>query len=456
MSKSNNTGQSGLNRRQFIKAGGAATAASAAGLLVPGLFLPSRSSWAAESYPALGNYPAGVQGDSVLIGVTVPLTGPYSASGEDEKRGYELAISQINGGDAIAQKWGLKGKGVLGKMLKHKVADSQTKPNPAVQAQVGFIQQDKAIMISGCVSSATAVALEKLAQREKVINMVGASGSNATTGEDCQRYGFRSQHPAYMMGKALAPVLAKHVGKDKKVAYLVPDYTFGHTVFNSVSEFTGKQGWKVVSKQLAPLGTTDFSSFLINIANSGADVFVNIAFGGDSVVSTKQAAQFGILKKMKLVVPLVSPFEGEELGPEYLEGVYGTMEWHWRLAEHYPLSKDFLDSFRKAYKDTPRWTAHIAYMQTYLWALAVEHAGTFYPVKVIKALESMTFENTTLGKVRYQDYDHQLARPVPVMLGKSKAEMKGKDDYFKVVEVVPGEDLRIPEGTLGCKLGSYT
>ena len=106
-------------------------------------------------------------------------------------------------------KWGLKGKGVLGKTLRYKVADSQTKPNVAVQAQTGFIQTDKAIMITGSVSSATAIALEELAQREKVLNMVGLSGSNDTTGKDCQRYGFRSQPSAYMACKALAPVVAK-------------------------------------------------------------------------------------------------------------------------------------------------------------------------------------------------------------------------------------------------------
>ena len=443
--------QTGLTRRNLLKGGAAATA----GLLAPGLFLPSQA-WAADKYPKLGSYPAGVQGDSVMVGLTVPLTGPYSAAGKDEQHGYELAMEQINNGDSIARKWGMKGKGILGKQIKHKVADSETKPNPAVQAQTRFIEQDKAIMISGCVSSATAVALEKLAQREKVLNMVGASGSNATTGKDCVRYGFRSQHPAYMIGKALAPVLSKEIGKGKKAAYLVPDYTFGHTVYDSVHKFLGEHGWTVATEQLAPLGTTDFSSYLLNIANSGADVFINIAFGGDSVASTKQAAQFGILKRMKLVVPLISPFEGTELGPEYLAGVYGTMEWHWRLADHFPLSKSFLDSFKAKYNTVPRWTAHIAYMQTYLWALAVQEAGTFYPVKVIKALETMKFKHTTLGEVHYQDYDHQLVRPVPIMKGKTKAEMENKDDFFSVAGIVPGEKLRIPKGALGCKLGSYT
>ena len=67
----------------------------------------------------------------------------------------------------------------------------------------------------------------KLGQREHVVFMVGNSGSNDTTGKDCQRYGFRAQPSAYMAAKALAPVLAKELGNDRKAAYLVPDYTYG-------------------------------------------------------------------------------------------------------------------------------------------------------------------------------------------------------------------------------------
>ena len=171
-----------------------------AGGLVPGL------AEAATRAP-LGNWPQGASGKSVFVGITSPLTGPYSAAGEDLKAGYELVIEQLNSG-ALAHEWHhLHGKGVLGKKIEYQVADSETKPNPAVQAQSRFISENKAIMITGSLSSATAVALEKLAQREKVVNMVGASGSNDTTGKDCQRYGFRSQPSAYMGAKALAPVL---------------------------------------------------------------------------------------------------------------------------------------------------------------------------------------------------------------------------------------------------------
>ncbi len=420
--------------------------------------LPFARAGAAEQHPPLGTWPAGVQGDSVMVGITTPLTGPYSADGNDHKLGYQLAIAEINEGGGTAAQWGLKGKGVLGKQIRYKIADSETKPNVAVQAQTGFIQQDKAIMITGCVASSTAIALEELAQRDKVLNMVGASGSNDTTGKDCQRYAFRSQPSAYMAAKALGPVLGKQLGRDKKVAYLVPDYTYGHSVFDSVTEFMKPYGWTVATDQVVPLGTTDFSSALLNIANSGAAIFVNVAFGADAVASCKQAQQFGVVPKMKLVVPNISSFQAKELGPQIMAGAYGTFDFWWTLEDKYPLAKAFVEAFREKNKYYPRWGAHIGYMQTYIWALAVERAGGFYPPDVIKTLEESKSNpfDSTLGKVWYRADDHQLVRPVPVVVGKTQAAMKSPEDYYRIVEIVPGEDTLSPPGAFGCHLGAYT
>jgi branched-chain amino acid transport system substrate-binding protein len=412
----------------------------------------------AQTAPAaIGTFPAGVGADSVFVGITVPITGAYSADGQDLQRGYELALALINAGDPIAAKWGLAGKGVLGKQLKYRMTDSELKPNVAVQAQTQFIQRDKAIMIAGSVSSAEAIAVQELANRERVLNMVGVSGSNDTTGKNCQRYGFRSQQQSYMAAKAMAPITAKTLGKNLKAAYLVPDYTYGHSVFDSFSLFMKDHGWTVANKQVVPLGASDYSSALLNIANSGADVFVNVAFASDAVTSTKQADQFGVLRRMKIVVPNLSAFQAQEVGPKLMEGVLGTFEWHWKLQDRFPLSADFVTAFRAKFNQYPKWGAHVGYSQTLLWAAAVERAKSFNPVDVIKTFEASKdapFESS-LGKVWYRAEDHQLVRPVPVVVGKKPGEMAHKDDDYDIIDLVSGEDCINPVEALGCKLGPY-
>jgi branched-chain amino acid transport system substrate-binding protein len=437
-----------VSRRKLLKAG---LGASAAGLLLRGATAPAL---AQQSYPALGTFPAGTSGGSVFVGAICPITGPYSASGKDMQLGFELAVEHLNNGSRITDQIPSlkKGGGLLGKKIESRVADSETKPDTAVQAATRFIRDNNAIMLTGGVSSAESIAMQKLGQREHVIFMVGNSGSNDTTGKDCQRYGFRAQPSAYMAAKALAPVLAKELGGDRKAAYLVPDYTYGTSVYNSMKEFTEKVGWKTVNEQLAPLGTTDFSSYLLNIANSGADVFVNVAFGADATASTKQADQFGILSKMKYVVPNISQFQAKQLGAAIMGGTYGTQAWWWTEEDTYPLAKFFVEDFQKKNNYQPDWGASEVYIQLMVWADAVARAGTFYPIEVIKALESGQKVNSIYGEVYYRADDHQMVRPVPVMVGKKPGEMQGANDFFRIVDLVPGDQVLPPPAATGCKM----
>ena len=178
-----------------------------------------------------------------------------------------------------------------------------------------FINQNKIMLMTGSTSSAVAVALNKFAQREKVLYVTGISGSNDTTGKDCVRYGFRQNFYGETAANAIGPVLVKAYGKGKKAAFMTPDYTYGHTVTKSVNDYLTKNGgWTQVTNQVSPLGTQDFSQYLTNIANSGADVIINVNWGRDAVLSVQQAKQFGLTPKMQMVIPYQIPFLAKEDG----------------------------------------------------------------------------------------------------------------------------------------------
>src|SRR5581483_4151117 len=437
-------------RRQFIRTG----LVLAGGLALPSL--PQRA--AAEDRPPIGTYPAGVQGSSVSIGVAVPRTGTYAEQGEDELKGWQLAVEHINSGHALVREISPKTKkGVLGKELKLVVADSAAKPNDAVQAQQRFITENKVILMTGSTSSAVAVALNKLAQREKVLYVTGISGSNDTTGKDCVRYGFRQNFYGQTAAAAIGPVLLKAYGKNKKAAFMTPDYTYGHTVTKSVNDYlTEHGGWKMVTNQVSPLGALDYSSYLLNIANSGADLLVNVNWGRDAVLSIQQAQKFGILDKMKLVVPYQIPFLAPEVGGNLLAGVYAATDFWWTLEDKYPLAKMFVEAFRKKWGYNPEWGANNAYMSFALWADAVEHAGSFYPPDVIKSYEEGRKLESTVGEVYFRKEDHQLVRPVIIVQGKKASDMKNKEDFWQVEEIVPGAPLMQKPDEFGCKLGDYT
>src|SRR5215813_2118171 len=144
-------------RRDFIRAG----LGVAGGLALPAGF--ASRAFAAD-HPAIGTWPAGASGKDVFIGAAVPRTGTYAEQGEDELKGWQLAVEHINEGNPLVKRISTKTKkGVLGKQLKLVVADSAAKPNDAVQAEQRFITENKVVLMTGSTSSAVAVAMNKLA-----------------------------------------------------------------------------------------------------------------------------------------------------------------------------------------------------------------------------------------------------------------------------------------------------
>src|SRR5215468_1163563 len=161
---------------------------------------------------------------------------------------------------------------------------------------------------------------------------------------------------------------------------MTPDYTYGHTVTKSVNGYlSANAGWTMVTNQVSPLGTQDFSQYLTNIANSGAEFIINVNWGRDAVLSTQQAKQFGLIPKMTLVIPYQIPFLAKE--------VFAATDFWWTLEDKYPLAKTFVQIFNDKYGYRPEWGAENAYMQFAIWARMVEGAGTFYPPAVIKEYE---------------------------------------------------------------------
>lgn len=446
-----------FNRRNFLK-GAAATAAAGAAGGFPTFFV--RNAWAAQQ--PIGTFPEGVSGSTCTFGFCVPLTGPYSDEGNDELKAYKLAVKHLNEGGGMLETLkpsSLKGNGVLKKKVIYVTGDSETKPDAARAAARRMIERDHAIMFSGGSSSAVAVAQQYLAQDSGVIYMDALTHSNDTTGKDRRRYGFRYFFDAYQSGKALAPVIAKEYGKERRAFHLTADYTWGHTQYESMKEFTEKEGWKTVNNIMTPLGTPDFSSYLTAVLNSDADVLVLNHYGKDMVNSLSQAVRFGIRKRkvhgktMEIVVPLYSRLMAKGAGPDNIDGIFGTSEWSYHLQD--PGSKAFVKAFQTEYKEPPSQAAHVAYVQTLLYANAVERAGTFYPPEVIKALEDFEFEGTGNGKVLYRKEDHQAFHDLLVVRGKGKSKMENEFDLLATVQHVPREAVTYPPTMMPGDLGPY-
>ena len=378
--------------------------------------------------------------------------------GEDELKGMQLAVEHINSGHPLIKKIAPKvSKGVLGKQVALVVADSGAKPNDAVQEQQRFIAENKIIAMTGSTSSAVAVALNKFAEREKILYLVAISGSNDTTGKDCVRYSFRQCFYGETAANAIGPVLLKNFGKNKKAAFMTPDYTYGHTVTKSVNDYLSAHGgWTMVTNQVSKLGTQDFSQFLTNIANSGAEFIINVNWGRDAVLSVQQAKQFGLTPKMKMVIPYQIPFLAKEVRSQSSPKASTrppTSGGRWRTSIRWPRC-----SSRPSTRSTA--TSPSGAPTTPTCSSPSGRAWCRKPAASIRRTSSRPYEKgekfeSTVGEVHFRPEDHQLVRPVVIVKGKSPKQMKNKEDYWEVVEVVPGAPLMQKPDAFGCKLGDY-
>jgi branched-chain amino acid transport system substrate-binding protein len=451
MAGNNSNKFSTLSRRGFMKVGAASVAAASS----PMFFM--KNAWAEK---AIGNYP--VTGSEVKFGFNIPLTGAYKEEGKDELRAYKLAVKHLNDGggmlDTLKPLY-LKGNGVLGKKVVGVQGNTQTNPSVARASARRMIEKEGIIMWSGGSSSATAVAQQYLAQELGVVFMCGLTHSNDTTGKDKRRYGFRHFFNAYMTGKSLAPVLAKNYGKQRRAFHLTADYTWGHTQYQSMKEFTEKEGWETENNIMVPLGTTDYSAFLTAVLDSGADVLILNHYGKDMVNSLTQAIEFGMRdmqqngNTMEIVVPLISRLMAKGAGANYIDGVFGTTGWNWTLQD--AGSQAFVRSFEKEYGFPPSQAAHTCYVQTILYANACEKAGTFYPPAMIKALEDFRFTGAGPGEAYYRGEDHQCFKDVLVVQGNGPSKKKGEYDMLSIVDQVAAADTMYPANLFPGELGPY-
>ncbi len=418
-----------FSRRRLLKT----SAAASAGIAAPTIF----TSQMARAYT---NEP---KGGTVTLGFNVPQTGPYAEEGLDELRAQELAVEHINGmGDGGAlntfSSKALDGTGILGKKVEFVTGDTQTKSDAARASAKSMIEKDGAIMINGGSSSGVAVAVQGLCQEAGVIFMAGLTHANDTTGKDKKANGFRHFFNAYMSGAALAPVLKSNYGTDRRAYHLTADYNWGWTQQESIQGATEAMGWETVNNVLTPLASTDFSSYIAPVLNSGADVLVLNHYGANMVNSLTQAIQFGLRDKQvngkdfQIIVPLYSELMAKGAGKN-IEGVFGSMNWNWQLPD--AGTKAFVQSFGTKYGFPPSNSAQTCYAQTLLYADAVARAGSFDPCAVVEALEGFEFDGLGNGETLYRAEDHQCFKDVLVVQGASNPA--NVYEALEIVEITP-------------------
>ena len=377
--------------------------------------------------------------DAVRIGLDNPLTGPYAALGKNELIGCQMAIEAINA----------KG-GILGRPVELVVEDSTSgDAGVAVQKARKLIEGDKVDFLLGNVNSALALAMAEVSNEKGILHIVPGGHTDAVTGASCHWNVFRVCNTTQMEANAVASALVKDFGK--KFYYITPDYAFGHTLEAAMTKAIAALGGERMGGDLTPLGTVDFSSYLIKAQAANPDVIVFLVPGDDMLNAMKQAVQFGLQNKVHLAGAHqeMEPLEG--LPPEARIGVW-VMEWYWNQPG-VPHVAEFVEATKKRTGRVPTARTWFGYVSVWTCALAAAKANSLKAVDMAKALQDFHLPpEIALGPnpAFYRAGQNQLL--ASLFVGEAQASGSAPDDLFKVAEVVNGADVA---GTLeesGCKM----
>jgi branched-chain amino acid transport system substrate-binding protein len=362
-------------------------------------------------------------GPNVVIGDIDDLSGVYAdGTGAGAIEAMKMAIADFGGV-------------VLGRKIVTQIADHQNKPDIGASKAREWADVDGLNMLLGGANTGVSIALAKIAAAKKVPFFVIGAGGASLTNEDCTAYTVQYVYNTTALANGTASVVLAAGGKSW--FYLTADYAFGTQLQTAASKVVEAGGGKNVGAVRVPLSAADFSSFLLQAQASGAKVLGFANAGEDFTNSLKAANEFGINRTMMPAGLLVTIRNINSLGLSLTQGLYLTTAWYWDTNdETRAFARRFFDKFRK--QPTMYQAGYYSATLTYLKSVAA--AGSTDADKVMAELRK-TKVNDMFTKGGYVRADGVMVHDMYVMQVKSPSQSKYPWDYYKVVKVVPGEQV---------------
>jgi branched-chain amino acid transport system substrate-binding protein len=374
------------------------------------------------------------------IGMVDPLTGVYAAPAQNEVTGARLAVNQMNA----------KG-GILGRQVELLVEDSANDVGTGVQKARKLIERDQVTFLIGDVNSAIAQAIAQVTKEKRVLHIVSGGHTDTITGKDCKWNVYRVCNTTRMEANSVSDLLFNKYGKNWH--FITPDYAFGHTLQSALDANLKRLGGRVTGNELTPLGTTDFSAYLIKARAANPDVLLLLVQGSDMINCLKQIVQFGINKQIHVAGTQQELESLEGLPPEARIGIW-MFEWYWNQAG-VPNVAEFVAEIRKANGGKVPTARHwFGYTSAMTFALVANRENTIDSLKLASALGDFELPPDVKlqpNKCYYRKGDHQLMTSAFI----GEAVSTGKDDpedLFRVDQVVPGDKTSPAESETGCTL----
>ena len=390
---------------------------------------------AARALPLLWTLPAAAQAP-VKIGVLNDLSGVYAD--------YQ-GIGSVVAAQMAAEDFGR----LNGRTIEIISADHQNKPDIGMQIVRGWYDNDGVDMVIDVPNSAVALAVADLARQKNKVFIGSGAGTALLTGEKCSPNTVHWTYDTWEAGHALGQAIVSRGGKSW--FFLTADYGFGYDLEGRTAEAVTAAGGKVLGSARHPLGTADFSSFLIAAQGSGAEVLGLANAGGDTTTALKQAKEFGVTPKMKVAGPIININTIDGVGLADTQGVLATTPFYWDLNDD---TRAFAKRFaalhpRHIYPNDMQAGVYAGTLH-YLKA-AAKLGATADGAAVVAAMKAMPTDDKLFGKGVIRA-DGRKIQPIYLIETKPVAESKSRWDLFKIVATVPADQAYRPLSEGKCPL----
>lgn len=401
-----------LSRRTLLK--GAAGSAIAAGIGMPAI-----------SY---------AQSEAIRFGHLTPRTGFLGPLGEYAVQAADLAVEEINAAG-----------GVMGRKIELLKEDSVNPQTASTKAE-RYVERDKVACIIGEISSASALTIAQVVQRNRVLYVNTGANSDALRGSDCKRFMFHIESQNSMYVKTVGGALMRDgLVKGKRWYSLTADYAFGHDLLKVAKRFMEQNGGQFAADELIPTDLTDFSAILLKIRAAKPDLVISNLAGNQITNFLKQYAEFG------LTFP-VAGF-GFDTAVAWAAGK-GNFAGTWPLLWHHlidtPASKKFVADFSKKYGKPPENQAWGDYNAVKIIAQSMNDLKTTDSFKIVEHWEKgAKFDVMKTREGYFRQRDHQFMNEMYAVTALKPADIKNQWDIFASGPAVPGpnESLEVIAST---------
>ncbi|ATR19498.1 ABC transporter substrate-binding protein (plasmid) [Roseomonas sp. FDAARGOS_362] len=374
--------------------------------------------------------------DAIKLGLVFAKQGTWTEQGEQLVNGARIALEQV-------------GSKALGRPVELVWLDEPS-PQVAQQNMQKLVEEEKVAAVIGGTNSGTSLAMASVAKRAKVPYITPNAAAREITGKDCNRYTFRVLTTTPVASRAMAPHLTA-IGK--KWYFLTASYAFGQDIYASMKGLLDEAGGRELGHDNTPLGTTDFSSFILKIRSARPDVVVAGLPGGDLSTFLKQYGEMGMKGRIPVACPIIGDADLWAVGPQAATGIYGK-PWHFSDPTNPEADRTFAAAYQTRHNKPAADKAWLGWMSMRTLLGGIEKAKSVKPQEIVAALETARFPDGVVDAY-YRAWDHQMLRRCLVM--KVKEQITDRWDWLDLLAQAPEKpsDLEALYGTpaeIGCQM----